>query len=122
LKHNDASATALDSIPSIPRDSDGPVFAEPWQAEVFAITLSLYEGGLITWPEWAAELSEQISLAQQQGDPDLGDTYYVHWLGALESIVMKKKLGDANQLSDLYNAWHQAALSTPHGQVIELSE
>jgi len=84
------------------------------------MTLALYERGLFTWTEWAEELSKQISIAQQGGDPDLGDTYYSHWLSALESIVIKKNLGEQAQLKKLYEAWNTAALSTPHGQSIEL--
>jgi nitrile hydratase accessory protein len=67
--------------------ADGPVFNEPWEARAFAMTLALHERGLFTWPQWAAALSGQITLARATGDADLGDTYYQHWLRALESLV-----------------------------------
>jgi len=65
-------------------------------------------------------LSDEITRAQTQGDPDLGNTYYSHWLAALERIVVEQDITSKQQLTDLYSEWNQAALSTPHGQPIEL--
>jgi len=86
------------------------------------MTLTLYEQGLFTWKEWAAELSKQIATAQSHGDPDLGDTYYHHWLAALEAMVVQKKIGDADKLSGLYHDWSEAAKATPHGEPITLGK
>jgi nitrile hydratase accessory protein len=80
----------LNALPSLPRDADGPVFEAPWQAHAFAMTLSLHEQGVFTWTEWAAALSEEIQFAQKAGDPDRGDTYYLHWLKALETLATRK--------------------------------
>jgi nitrile hydratase accessory protein len=74
-------------LPGLPQDADKPVFNEPWEARAFAMTVALHERGLFTWPQWADALSRQIALAQSAGDADLGDTYYQHWLRALESLV-----------------------------------
>jgi nitrile hydratase accessory protein len=71
---------------------DEAPFREPWEAQAFAMTVKLHEAGHFTWPEWAAVLSEEIAEAQRQGDPDLGTTYYHHWLRALERIVVEKRL------------------------------
>lgn len=76
----------------IPKDEQGPVFAEPWQAQAFAMVVKLQERGLFTWGEWAEEIGETIAAALAKGDPDLGDTYYEHWLTALENISAKKGL------------------------------
>ena len=76
-----AARRATQEVPSIPRDADGPVFREPWEAQAFAMTLALHERGLFTWPEWAAALADEIKRAQAAGDPDTGETYYPHWLG-----------------------------------------
>jgi nitrile hydratase accessory protein len=98
----------------------GTVFAEPWQAHAFAMTLQLHEKGLFTWPEWAAALTQEISNAQQAGDTDTGATYYTHWLNALEAMVLTKQWGTAEQIHDLEHAWEDAAARTPHGQPIVL--
>ena len=100
--------------------ANGVVFAEPWQAHAFAMTLQLHEKGLFTWPEWAAALTQEISNAQQAGDTDTGATYYTHWLNALEAMVLAKKWGTAEQIHDLEHAWEAAAARTPHGQLISL--
>ena len=115
-----AARRASNEVSSIPRDAEGPVFREPWEAQAFAMTVALYRGGLFTWPEWAAALAEEIKRAQAAGDPDRGDTYYRHWLAALERLVAEKGITDAASLERYRDAWDHAADRTPHGQPIEL--
>jgi nitrile hydratase accessory protein len=74
-------------MPGMPLDAHSPVFNEPWEARAFGMVLALHERGLFTWQQWADALARQIELAQAEGDADLGDTYYRHWLLALESLV-----------------------------------
>ena len=106
--------------PGLPRDDGGPVFREPWEAQAFAMALALNERGLFTWVEWAAALSRQITMAQAGGDPDTGETYYRHWLAALESLVASKGASSTEELATYAQAWDHAADRTPHGQPIEL--
>ena len=115
-----AARRATAAVPGIPRDAEGPVFREPWEAQAFAMTLALHERGLFSWPEWAATLGEEIKRAQAAGDPDTGETYYRHWLNALERIVAAKGLTDMKMLARYRHAWHHAADRTPHGTPIEL--
>jgi nitrile hydratase accessory protein len=115
-----AARLATQAIPSIPCDAEGPVFHEPWEAQAFAMTLHLYDRGLFKWPEWAAILGDEIKKAQAAGDPDTGETYYRHWLNALERIVAEKGVTDASTLARYHDAWDHAADRTPHGQPIEL--
>jgi nitrile hydratase accessory protein len=75
----------LDDLPALPRDDDGPVFNQPWEAKAFALAVRLSEAGFFSWPEWVEIFSRQIKAAQKRGDPDLGDTYYRHWLKALSA-------------------------------------
>lgn len=111
----------LDALPGLPCDAAGPVFRAPWEAQAFALALALHERGAFTWPEWAAALSRAIRDAQAAGDPDTGETYYHHWLQALETLVLTKGLGDTAQLHALEHAWADAAGRTPHGQPIMLT-
>jgi nitrile hydratase accessory protein len=111
---------AADAVPGIPRDSEGPVFREPWEAQAFAMAVALHARGLFTWPEWAAMLAEEIKRAQAAGDPDTGETYYRHWLNALERIVAAKGVADNEILARYRNAWDRAAERTPHGAPIAL--
>lgn len=103
-----------------PRNDDGPVFNEPWEAQAFALVLALHKANAFTWDEWAMALSAEIKAAQQAGDADLGDTYYQHWLAALESIVLKKDLSNSVEISTRIAEWRDAYLATPHGQPVEL--
>src|SRR6266566_1429074 len=80
-------AASAASLPGIPLDSGEPLFREPWEAQAFAMALALHERGVFTWAQWAAALAEEIRSAQAAGDPDLGTTYYRHWLAALEHLV-----------------------------------
>ena len=111
---------AAGALPGIPRDDDGPVFREPWEAQAFAMTLALNARGLFTWSEWAAALGEEIRRAQAAGDPDLGTTYYRHWLAALERLVAEKGVAGPATLARYRDAWDRAADRTPHGTPIEL--
>lgn len=110
----------LAQSPAIPRDGDGPVFREPWEAAAFAMAVRLHQGGLFTWKEWAATLSEEIAAAQHRGDPDHGDTYYRHWLAALERLVAEKGAVSPAEMTDRRDAWDRAVRATPHGQPIAL--
>jgi nitrile hydratase accessory protein len=114
-----ASKTTV-PLPGQPRDADGPVFKEAWEAQAFAMTLLLHERGVFSWSEWAATLADEIKRAQAAGDPDLGDTYYQHWLKALERLVVAKGVASADALHDTAHAWEDAARATPHGQPIVL--
>ena len=104
----------------LPRDADGPAFAEPWQAEAFALTVRLHEAGYFTWPEWAAALAAVLRQVRDRGEADDGSRYYHHWLAALERLVTAKQLLSASDLDRRKAAWTQAYLSTPHGQPVEL--
>ena len=105
-----------------PRDDDGPVFRAPWEAQAFAMTVALHERGLFTWPEWADTLAARIRAAQIAGDRDLGETYYRHWLDALETVLVAKGASSSAELDRYRHAWDHAARRTPHGHPIELEE
>jgi nitrile hydratase accessory protein len=111
---------AVAAVPGIPRGPDGPVFREPWEAQAFAMIVALHERGLFSLSEWTAVLGDEIKRAQAGGDPDTGETYYLHWLAALERIVAQKGMTDAPTLMRYRDAWDHAADRTPHGMPIEL--
>lgn len=115
-----AAARATDALPGIPRDAEGPVFREPWEAQAFAMAVTLHERGLFSWTEWAAALANEIKAAQADGDPDLGDTYYRHWLAILEKLVVEKRVTTTDVLHRTRDAWDHAADRTPHGSPILL--
>lgn len=109
--------------PAIDRHGDAaPTFAEPWQAHAFAMVVTLHQRGMFSWREWADTLAAQISKAQAAGDADRGDTYYAHWLAALETLVAAKGASSAAELARTARAWDKAADRTPHGQPIELRQ
>jgi nitrile hydratase accessory protein len=116
-----AAMRAAISVPGVPRDADGPVFREPWEAQAFAMALALHERGLFNWSEWAAALAAEIKRAQGAGDPDTGETYYTHWLNTLERLVAAKGVTTQDHLHRYRDAWDHAADRTPHGQPIVLT-
>ena len=116
-----AAARATRAVASIPRDDDGPVFRAPWEAQAFAMAVSLHGRGVFTWDEWAQALGDEIKRAQAAGDPDTGDTYYRHWLAALERMVAKKGVTTDSALEQTRVAWDRAADRTPHGEPITLT-
>jgi nitrile hydratase accessory protein len=120
LSPSEDIACAAEIVP-IPRGEDGePVFREPWEAQAFAMTLTLHERGLFTWAEWAEALSGAIKLAQAAGDCDDDSTYFHHWLAAMEALVSQKGIATEQGLAERREAWDRAAHATPHGQPILL--
>ncbi len=115
------SLSRLENLPALPRDAGGPVFAEPWQAQAFALAVKLSEQGHFTWKEWAAALAEELKAAAQRGEPDDGSRYYQHWLAALERLVTTKDLSDPATLLARKEAWAEAYRHTPHGKPVELA-
>ena len=104
----------------LPRDAEGPVFEEGWQAEAFALTVRLHEAGCFTWNEWAAMLAGVLREVRERGETDDGSRYYDHWLMALERLVTEKNVLNATELDRRKAAWERAYLATPHGKPVEL--
>lgn len=109
----------LDALPGLPRDDEGPVFAEPWQAQAFALAVQLSEAGHFTWPEWAETLA---AVLREAGETDDGSRYYEHWLVALERLSLAKGLVDAPALGLRIEAWAEAYRRTPHGRPVAMVE
>ena len=110
----------LGALPALPRDAEGPVFKAPWEAQAFAMTVSLHARGAFTWREWADALASEIAAAAARGEPDDGSRYYEHWLAALEKLAAGKKLISGEELERRADEWDAAARATPHGKPIEL--
>jgi nitrile hydratase accessory protein len=113
-------SSCFPELQSLPRDEGGPVFAEPWQAQAFALAVKLSELGYFTWKEWAAALAAELAAAAERGEADDGSEYYDHWLAALEKLVTAKGLADTPSLFERKEAWADAYRHTPHGKPVEL--
>ncbi len=120
MSERETNPDRLSALPSLPCDEGGPVFAEPWQAQAFALAVKLSEDGHFTWKEWAAALAEELRTAATRGEPDDGSQYYRHWLAALERLVTAKGLADSATLATRKEAWSEAYRRTPHGKPVEL--
>ena len=110
----------LGQLQRLPVDADGPIFAEPWQAQAFALAVELSAKGHFTWKEWATALAEELKAAADRGEPDDGSRYYEHWLVALERLVTERGLTSTASLLERKEAWADAYRHTPHGQPVEL--
>ena len=104
------------ALPGLPQDAQGPVFAEPWQAQAFALTLRLNAEGAFSWPEWTDALSRM-----RNREPDTcGTRYFQDWVAALEGLIIKRGLVLATDLAKRKQDWTQAYRQTPHGRPVEL--
>ena len=115
-----STSRSLAELPALPRDEAGPVFAEPWQAQAFALAVKLSEAGHFTWKEWADTLGAELKRAEALGEPDDGRQYYRHWLAALERLAAEKGLADRASLLARKEAWAEAYRTTPHGKPVAL--
>lgn len=107
-------------IPGLPHDEAGPTFAEPWQAEAFALAVSLSQAGYFTWQEWSDALGRELAAATARGEPDDGSRYYEYWLATLERLAIAKRLADPAQMDERKEAWAEAYRTTPHGKPVAL--
>ena len=116
-----AGARAAAAVPGIPRDDDGPVFREPWEAQAFAMALALHERGLFTWTEWAADARR----ANQARAGRRRSRHRRDLLPALArnagTLVAAKGVTTTETLHRYRDAWDHAADRTPHGAPIELT-
>jgi nitrile hydratase accessory protein len=117
---SDVTRRCTEQLPEGFRQDNEAVFAEPWQAQAFALAVSLIEAGKIQWNEWAETLGDEIAHAAEHGIAGDGSGYYELWLRALERLVTNKGLVETYELNDLESAWRKAYLVTPHGQPVSL--
>ena len=127
-------------VPDQPSDNGEPVFKEPWEAQAFSLMIALHESGVFSWDEWSEALSQAIHRGLHPGGvnddvervgegpgermgekEERGDSYYQHWLVALEHLAIAKDLSEAGELAQRVQAWREAYLATPHGQPVELA-
>ncbi len=117
----DAVLEAGDALLPVARDGEGPIFNEAWEAQAFAMVVALHEAGLFAWSEWTEALSREIAAASRSSDRNPGNSYYRHWLAALESLVVEKGGASRTALASRKAAWARAAKATPHGEPILLA-
>ena len=108
--------TAFAAELGLPRNEEGPVFGEPWEAQAFALAVALHDAKLFAWSEWTTALSREIAASQGGAR----DSYYRCWLAALERLVAEKGAASRSALGVRQEAWARAADATPHGQPIRL--
>ncbi len=120
MSQSDWRSPYLEALPQVRRDAGEPVFAEPWQAQAFALAVQLSAQGHFTWKEWAAILADELKADSKRGEPNDGSRYYHCWLTALERLVVAKRLSDAAVLMARKDAWTEAYRRTPHGKPVEL--
>ena len=131
-----------------PTENGELVFTEPWEAQAFSLVIALHESGVFSWSEWSDALAQAIrrdlhpggledvvqrvseAVGEDVGDKtsdqmeekeDRRDSYYQHWLAALEHLAIAKGLSEVGELALRVHAWREAYLATPHGQPVELA-
>jgi nitrile hydratase accessory protein len=109
--------TLADS-PHLPKSPEGdPVFAEPWQAQAFAMTVRLYDQGVFSWEEWAKALSREVHRPGRAID---GADYFDCWVAALSGLLNERGVASEAEQAALSDRWARAAEATPHGSPILL--
>lgn len=95
-------------------------FEEPWQAELFALTVALSEAGAFTWPDWTRALGATLKRRGAERALDGGADYYAAWLETLETLLDRQGLAPAPEALKMKERWEAAYLTTPHGQPVRL--
>jgi len=80
---------------SIPRGpDDDPVFAEPWEARIFSLVVTLHRAGAFEWKQFQELLVDEIGRSEASGRPH---PYYLNWAMAAERLF--ESLGYASRTS-----------------------
>ncbi|MCB1341541.1 MAG: nitrile hydratase accessory protein [Pseudooceanicola sp.] len=99
-----------------------PAFAEPWHAQVFALTVHLNETGRLPWTDWADRFGATLARHGLARDLDGGDDYFTAWLETLEAVLAETGAADPKEAMQVKQAWETAYLATPHGQPVHLKD
>jgi nitrile hydratase accessory protein len=67
------------------------VFAEPWEARIFAIVVALHQAGRFEWKDFSALLADTIRASEAAGHCE---PYYEHWFEAAETLIERLGLVD----------------------------
>jgi len=94
------TSESLATLPLLPRDAEGPVFAAPWHALAFAAVVELIDSGTLTQKEWADRLGATFREAETNGETHTGERYYEYWLSALEQLAVEKDLTGWGDLAE----------------------
>lgn len=105
-------------MPDIPE----PAFAEPWHAQLFALTVHLNESGRFAWPDSAERFGATLAAHGLARDLDGGNDYFMAWLETLEKLLAEQGSALPEEAGSVRAAWERAYLSTPHGEPVRLSE
>jgi len=93
------------TVPGIPRDEDGVVFAAPWEAKAFALVVHLHQRGCFAWGDWVEALSGEIAADRARPEPT---PYYLLWLAAAERLFAARGLVEAGALAHAREALQRA--------------
>lgn len=110
----------LSLLPKHSGKREPPIFQEPWQAKVFALTVELYSKGQFSWRDWTTMLSEELNDRSKTFGTAKESSCYDHWLRALEKLVLERGIADRISLDKRKEAWADAYRKTPHGRAVVL--
>lgn len=97
-------------------------FDEPWQAQLFALTLALSDTGHFRWSDWTEAFGATLRRHGATRELDGGQDYFNAWLETLEHLLDGTGLAGRIEAARLKEAWTAAYLTTPHGQPVRLPD
>lgn len=89
-------------------------FEEPWQAQLFALTVALNEAGHFSWSEWATIFGPLVQNTE-------AERYWEVWSDAIVEMLESKGFAQVSEVQVFTERWQAAARATPHGKPILLS-
>lgn len=80
---------------------------------------AMVRAGHISQSEWADALGAALKAAEDSGQPDTEETYFLAALSALEGLSEKNGI-TVEDRATRKNAWEDAYRRTPHGKPVVL--
>ncbi|MEZ5887573.1 MAG: nitrile hydratase accessory protein [Paracoccaceae bacterium] len=93
-------------------------FSDPWQAELFALTVALSDAGQFTWRAWTEAFGATLTRHGANRMLDGGEDYFAAWLETLEMLLAASGAAPKAEAARARAAWERAYLTTPHGKPV----
>lgn len=95
-------------------------FDDPWQAQLFALTVALSDAGHFGWADWTAAFGATLKHHGASRELDGGSDYFNAWLETLEGLLSRTGMAATADVARMKAAWEEAYATTPHGQPVRL--
>lgn len=95
-------------------------FTSPWQADLFAIAVSLCDAGHLDRAELSEAVEQAMSISSDANGMAAGEEFFAAALQILELALANRDIANPREIDSAQGECRQAYLATPHGAPVRL--